>query len=236
MIGHEDMKDSGLLGKLMVGTVKVNDDDPSHLRRVRVFIPELHDGIPDDHLPYFAVIRAVFRGASSGIGRFNVPQVGSKVLCIFDRGDKNSGFVIGEMEDGSSAVGGPADADYPNSYGFVDENGTYFQVDAKAGTAKFHHKGTVLTVDTAGNLTGDVAANVTLNVKGAASANITGNATVNVGGSLNVKSSGNATVDAPVIELKGGSGAAKGIVQQDCLCAFTKLPHPQVSTTVKGAI
>ena len=61
-----------------------------------------------------------------------------------------------------------------------------------------------------------------------------GDAVVNCGGDLNATATGKATVKADTIELDGG-GTVKGIVQEDCLCAFTKAPHAQVSATVKAS-
>lgn len=37
------------------------------------------------------------------------------------------------------------------------------------------------------------------------------------------------------IELDGGSGAVKGLVQGDCICPFIKKPHIHISATVKGS-
>lgn len=46
---------------------------------------------------------------------------------------------------------------------------------------------------------------------------------------INIKTSGNVTIDG------GGSGATKGCVQGDCICAYTGQPHPMVSATVKAS-
>lgn len=54
-------------------------------------------------------------------------------------------------------------------------------------------------------------------------------------GALNTTSGGKATFTAAGIDLKGG-GAVKGVVQGDCLCAFTGAPHAQISATVKGSL
>lgn len=62
-----------------------------------------------------------------------------------------------------------------------------------------------------------------------------GDAVVNCGGDLNATAAGKATVKAETIELDGG-GTVKGVVQADCLCAFTKAPHGQVSATVKASL
>lgn len=63
------------------------------------------------------------------------------------------------------------------------------------------------------------------------------NVTVQAGGTVLVQSTGKTTVEAgATVEIKGETGAAvKGIVQGDCLCAYTGQPHPMVSATVKGS-
>lgn len=62
------------------------------------------------------------------------------------------------------------------------------------------------------------------------------NLTATVGGSMNANVTGNAVINAATIELKGAGGATKGIVQGDCVCAYTGSPHPQVSAKVKGSM
>jgi hypothetical protein len=51
-----------------------------------------------------------------------------------------------------------------------------------------------------------------------------------------VTSSGKTTITASEVDLIGGGGTQKGIVQADCVCAFTGAPHAQISATVKGTI
>jgi phage baseplate assembly protein V len=53
-----------------------------------------------------------------------------------------------------------------------------------------------------------------------------------------VKADGKATIEAGgTAEIKGATGAAvKGIVQGDCICAYTGAPHPHISATVKGSV
>lgn len=52
---------------------------------------------------------------------------------------------------------------------------------------------------------------------------------------VNVTAGGKATVAAAGIDLDGG-GAVKGVVQRDCICAFTGSPHPMGSATVKASV
>jgi hypothetical protein len=55
-------------------------------------------------------------------------------------------------------------------------------------------------------------------------------------GAVTVIAGGSATIDATGIGLKGGSGTQRGVVQGNCVCAFTGAPHPQISATVTATI
>lgn len=56
-----------------------------------------------------------------------------------------------------------------------------------------------------------------------------GKCTVSIAGKTAWKSDGG-------IDMDGGSGGTKGVVQGGCLCAFTGAPHGQFSATVKASI
>lgn len=53
-------------------------------------------------------------------------------------------------------------------------------------------------------------------------------------GNVNVTADGKATVTAPDIDLTDGNGS-KGCVQGDSICAYTGVPHPHVSASVKAS-
>ena len=78
-----------------------------------------------------------------------------------------------------------------------------------------------IKVETSGNLTAIVAGNTSLTTTGTTLIKSTGAVTIESGASVEMKKTGLPT---------------KGIVQGDCMCAFTGAPHPQVSATVKGSI
>lgn len=63
----------------------------------------------------------------------------------------------------------------------------------------------------------------------------TGNMTVICKGALNITTTGKATIKAAMVDIDGG-GALGGIVQSNCVCAFTGAPHGHFSATVKGSI
>ena len=62
------------------------------------------------------------------------------------------------------------------------------------------------------------------------------NANVNASATCNVTSTGKTTVTASEVDLKTPAGTPGGVVQKDCVCAFTGALHPMVSATVKATI
>jgi phage baseplate assembly protein V len=64
------------------------------------------------------------------------------------------------------------------------------------------------------------------------------NATVQADGTVLVKAGSKATVEGGgTVEIIGATAApVKGIVQGDCICAYTGAPHPHISATVKGSV
>ena len=126
-----------LLNKRLVGVVKaivppgtkMANGTITTVVKLQVFLAPMHQGVPDNQLPYFAIMRPLFRGASAGVGMFEIPRIGSKVVVIFDNNDEKSGIVIGELLDGSVL---PGDA-FSNSYGWQDEFGNIYQVNLETG-------------------------------------------------------------------------------------------------------
>ncbi|KAA0888775.1 hypothetical protein [Oryzomonas rubra] len=103
--------------------------------------------------------------------------------------------------------------------------------DVPAGKRRYHFKcnKTDITVDKDGNRDTSVQGHDSLTIQ-------TGDYTVNVVAgkcTVNVKGKTVWTSDGTV-EIDGsGSGAVAGVVQGDCLCAYTGKKHPMVSSTVK---
>lgn len=196
------MATEALVGKYFIGIVKFNNDD-KQLGRIKVSIPELFEGYNDESLPWFAIVRPVFRGASNNVGYFHVPRIGTKVVCVFDKGNINSGLVIGEIVDNNSKMTGIES--YPNGYGFIDEGGTYFKVVPNI-SAELHHKGTTVNINSSGAVTINAASNISVTINGNCNMSVSGN----------VSSNANSwTHTGPVVlndslEVKGGMNVTGG--------------------------
>lgn len=182
-----------LIGKYFIGEVKVNLD-PNKLHRIKVFIPELFEGYADDDLPWFGCIRPIFQGNSNNTGWIAIPRVGSRVVCVFDKGNVNSGLVIGELMDSNNKIEVISDPNYPECWGFRDENNTYLKVNTQTKLMELHHSsGTKIVIDVTGNTNVTVVDNCVVD--------ITSNATINVGGNTTLTSGGPVQVTAPKISL-----------------------------------
>lgn len=57
-----------------------------------------------------------------------------------------------------------------------------------------------------------------------------GSVVLDAGDTVTVKAGGNVDIQA------GGLSASKGVVQGDCICAYTGTPHPMVSATIAGSM
>lgn len=81
--------------------------------------------------------------------------------------------------------------------------------------------GTVIEYDRAGH-------KLHADVKGDIEVQATGKADVTIQGKTTWISNG-------TIDHDGGSGSVKGVVQGDCICPYTRKPHPMISSNVKAS-
>ena len=128
---------------------------------------------------------------------------------------------------------------------------------APPGKRRYHLRcnKTDLAIDKDGNRTTTVTGNETkhttideaLTVDGKRTTIIEGNddTTVTSGDITVTVSAGKCTVHIAgktawtsdgTIELDGGSGSPKGVVQGDCICTYSGKPHPMISSTVKASL
>lgn len=109
------------------------------------------------------------------------------------------------------------------------------------GERRYHFacNATDIVVDKAGNRTTHVEGNETREVVANETVTIqTGDYTVTVtAGKCTVHVKGKtAWTSEGTVEIDGaGSGAVKGVVQGDCICAYTGKVHPHISGTVKAS-
>ncbi len=139
-------------------------------------------------------------------GLFAPPAEGDAVLVEFFGGDFEAGIITRRLYHNEAA---PV-ANVPI--------GEFWLVHQTGSALKFHNDGSVEVISNK-NLTATVGGDMNATITGAMNAKVTGKVTI----------SSNSEVD-----LAGGNATPVGVVQGNCVCAFTGAAHPMVSATVKA--
>lgn len=90
-----------------VGIV-TNNTDPDNEGRIKVRFPWLDDQVESHWAPVVSFYAGPDRGS------YLIPEVGDEVLCMFERGDMASPFVVGSLWNGEDEVPGPGNPDGEN--------------------------------------------------------------------------------------------------------------------------
>jgi hypothetical protein len=221
----------------------VNNKDPEQNQRVRVRIHDLHEGIPDDKLPWFAAGDLPSYSGSADLGNHGpLPPVGSKVWVTFDDDTQYHGTYHGAVVNsknqipeftGKDSIYGP---DYPQAYGSVDESGNLSGTSTIRDTKAFTHvSGTGHEIDGRGNfsavINGDAERNDNPKAqkkypKGGTFA-IFGDMTLYVSGEITIQCKGDANINA-----NGDvSVSSKGTMYLSATTAI-KMDAPQITSRV----
>lgn len=144
-------------------------------------------------------------------GFTSMPPDGADLVVLFVGGDRSNGVIIasGDISTRLKNLKPGESALYDSIGKHIHLKADQIEVDAKSQPVNIVNATTVTI-----NASGDVA--------------------LNCGGNLTATVTGGVTVNGANIKLKGGGGADRGIVQGNCVCAFTGAPHPQISATVTG--
>lgn len=143
----------------------------------------------------------------NGWGMAAPPTDGDVVTVVCQEGDINAGIISLRLF-GDNARPPSVQSGGTTTYA---PSGEFWLVHQSGSLLKFHNDGSV-----------ELTSNKNL--------------TVTVGGDMNATVTGKAVITASEVDLVGSGGTAKGIVQADCVCAFTGSPHPMVSGKVKGSL
>lgn len=175
---------------------------------------------PDGTLTGWIPLKSAWVG--NGWGMFAPPSIGDAVEVDFQEDDAGVGSVGLRFYN---------DVDRP----LACPSGEFWLVHKSGSLLKFHNDGSVELV-TNQDLNATVGQNANLTVSGNAVANVTGDITATVQGKITATVQGKATIDAQGgVDLKGAGRPAIGIVQGNCICAFTGQPHSQISASIKGS-
>lgn len=124
------------------------------LGRVKCSIQGLIEDITDlTKLPWFYPNPNNMMGGSNVTGSFSVPVVGSYVEIEFPHDDIYAGVYSGSFTDPNTLMG-MFNEDYPNSYGWRDEQNTFLKVNKAKKSLELHHaSGASMEMDTDSNIT-----------------------------------------------------------------------------------
>lgn len=244
-----------LLQRPELEAVVVSTDDTEKMLRVQVRVFGLFDDVPDEHLPWATYKLPV--GARVGEGDFTPVHVNDLVWIDFPyymhgkkdtRRPRITGSVhhcpAGKPNTPAEAYAGetykhkrshkepkPSKQPYHESRVYImhgimveyEEGGVYRVTHQKSGTGfEFDARGhSILHTE------GDQHSSSTGDTENHAGKNL--NETV--GGYWRIKVNGTVHIDGKSVHLNGG----KGVVQGDCLCAFTGKAHSDFSTVVTAA-
>lgn len=233
--------------------VVLSVDDPKGLLRVQVRILGLFDGVPDADQPWATYKLPL--GARAGEGDFTPVQVDDLVWIDFPyythgRKDTRRPRITGSLHHCPEAVPDlPAEAFqgdglYPHKRSHQEPkpvvqpqhssrvyimHGIMIEIES-GGVYRVTHQasGTAFELDARGHSV--------LHTEGDEHRSSTGNTQSHtgkdrhetVGGFWKIKVKGTVHIDGESIHLNQG----KGVVQGDCLCAFTGKPHSDLSSTV----
>lgn len=100
--------------------------------KVQLSSDPVFTGIPTELLPFATIMRPLFRGSSANVGMYSVPRIGSTVVFVFENSCSHSPIVIGELWTSAVVSSSPLLPSSSNTtiYGFEDEHGNIFSVDA----------------------------------------------------------------------------------------------------------
>lgn len=183
--GLNQNSDSALANKPFVAVV-VDNNDPKKWGRVRARVATFFDGIPDQHLPWAIVSLSHPGGANAAHGKFEVPEIGSKVLITFQNGNvmhpEYKGYFIDE-----STMLEEAKTNYPNRSVMLWPSGSLLIIDKQSEDVFIRNQGD-LHLHVTGNAFVSIEGNLTQRVKGNRITSVQGDDTTIVGGTSSVYS------------------------------------------------
>lgn len=160
----KDLKEgTGLLEKDYSGIV-VDDNDPKKCARIKVRVPEIFEGIPDEDLPWAIPFFMHVDGSSPQSGSISIPKIGSEVSIKFQNQDLHypiySGFSVNQKTIMPEVL-----ENYPHRSVTKFKNGCIIIIDEKTNEVLFKNPGDVhISID--GNADISVAGNCTQTVQG----------------------------------------------------------------------
>lgn len=184
----------------------ISTEDPDKRQRVRIRIPQLHRGIPDNKLPLANIQSLGQANAGAGVGSVNVPERYSKVIVTYPTDDPHTPQYSASpaSDDVNKDNALVTDDDYPNIYGHVDSYGNRFSTNRATGDITISHRsGATVLIDGAGNISIAGAGDLYLAAKN--------NIAISAGGKIKLSAGGDISLDGANVLLNGGSADSPNI-------------------------
>lgn len=131
--------------------IVVDNKDPEFMGRIRVRVAGIHDGVPNDHLPWAINGQSSGRGPSANAASVRIPAVGSRVKLNFHDDPSNPEYIGGVTT--KDSIPSVFRENYPNRSGEMFPNGTHWYLDEQTDTFFFKHGGFSCTIDKSGKVT-----------------------------------------------------------------------------------
>lgn len=157
-----------LSGVYFIGKVTVNDD-PHKMRRIKVSIPGLFEGDPEN-LPWVAPARVGMIVNTATTGSFHlVPALGTEVKILFQQGKPLYPLYVAFPHQ-KDEIPAEFQTNYTKRYGFKDPEGNVLYFDTTNGADpkfSFHHvAGVTITIANNGDLSVSTTGKMLLNSGG----------------------------------------------------------------------
>ncbi len=206
-----DLRMPSLKGAELEGYV-INVDDPEKRQRVKVRVPALHAGIPDDKLPWSNQRGMGQANAGGGVGTASVPDKYAKVAVKYlDDDPHNPQYGPSPTSDDVNKNNELLNEDYPNTVGHTDSHGNRWSTNKATGVVNMTHKsGATINIDGSGNISIGGPSNISIVCKGNMTLGSQGEMTifsksvVNVSGdsSIELNTSGSGSINVPAARQK----------------------------------
>lgn len=176
-------------GNRLYKGIVVDNNDPLHLDRIKVRIPNLFD--PDlGEIPWIFPVKHCQFGQGNGYGQFGVPPIGATVIVELQGADPNFAYYSGYLLD----TGNTVQDLQPGQYRTVDPSGSTLNIDTVNNIFDYNHiSGVVFRIEQ-GTLSITCTKDLNVNISGNSNITTNGdtvvntsNGTVNANGDLNYK-------------------------------------------------
>lgn len=218
-----------LRGKQYLGIV-VNNIDPNHLGRVKCGITGLIEADNDIKLPWVYPSMPYFLGGAEDKMEFSVPELNSELVIEFPYEDIYFGFYKARWHSKTSHVQTVFDEDYPESYGCIDPQGTYYKINKAKKYALFSHvSGSKVKFLENGNIEILAIGNRLTKINGNKQEDTDGDSLMEIGGNLNIDAGLNVKItsgqsivlEAPSVMIRTKSFNVMGTEGSDVRSSIT---------------